>query len=191
MVTIAEIAKHAGVSPTTVSHVLSGNRPVAPETRERITHIIADLGFRPNALASSLRKRRSHTVALIIPDITNSAHSMVTRGLQDALVAQSYFPNLCNTDAQREQERTLMADVIQRQVDGIILLSCQGETTDLGAVLDARVPLVVVGDSPFHHPLIDGVMTDDHQGAQDATAYLACSTRSTGARASCPKLWWR
>ncbi|MGH2489411.1 MAG: LacI family DNA-binding transcriptional regulator, partial [Candidatus Limnocylindria bacterium] len=63
--TIAEVAELAGVSQTTVSHVLSGNRPVAATTRERVERTIDELGFRPNGLARSLRIKRSDTVALI------------------------------------------------------------------------------------------------------------------------------
>lgn len=70
MVTIADVAKQAGVSPTTVSHALSGKRPVAPETQARIAQVIKELNFYPNALARSLRIQHTQVVALIIPDIT-------------------------------------------------------------------------------------------------------------------------
>ena len=172
MSTITDVAKRAGVSPTTVSHVLSGKRPVADETRRRVESVIEELGFRPNALATSLRTQRSQTVALIIPDITNPYYPMVSRGLQDALSAEKYLIFLCNTDEQRNQELVYLADAVQRQVDGIVLVAFQCDTTDLRPVLDAQVPIILIGDDLIHHPQIDVVMTDDQRGAYDATMYL-------------------
>ena len=79
-VTIAEVAARAGVSKTTVSHVLSGNRPVAAATRVRVERAVRDLGYRPDHLARSLRTQRSAIAALVIPDITNPFFPVVARG---------------------------------------------------------------------------------------------------------------
>src|SRR5713226_2288798 len=81
-ISISEVAERAGVSVTTVSHALSGRRPVSEKTRERVMAAIADLGYRPNRLAGSLRTQRTHTIALVIPDITNPFYPEVARGLQ-------------------------------------------------------------------------------------------------------------
>src|SRR3954464_13692356 len=68
---INDVARRAGVSPTTVSHSLSGKRPVATDTKDRILAVVAEMGFRPSEVARSLRTSRTNTVGLLIPDITN------------------------------------------------------------------------------------------------------------------------
>ena len=83
--TLSEVASRAGVSPTTVSHALSGKRPVAASTRKSIERAARELHYRPNAVARSLRTRRSHTAGLIIPDISNPFYPRLARGLQDEL----------------------------------------------------------------------------------------------------------
>ena len=69
-VTIEDVAAASGVSPTTVSHVFSGHRPVNAETRRMVREIAANLGYRPNAVAQSLRSRRTQTIMIVVPDWT-------------------------------------------------------------------------------------------------------------------------
>jgi LacI family transcriptional regulator len=171
VITIADVALRAGVSKTTVSHTLSGKRPVSEETRRKVEQAVQDLGFRPNILAQSLRMQRSQTVALIIPDITNPFYPVLARGLQHALVEQGYHTFLCNTDGQREQEQAFLDDVVHRQVDGIVLVPFQLTTEAIDEALAANIPVVSIG-TLIDHPRVDVVRPDDTQGARDATAYL-------------------
>lgn len=171
MVTIADVAERAGVSKTTVSHVLSGKRPVAAATRERIEQVIEEMGFRPNALARSLRMQRTHMVALIIPDITNPYYPVLARGLQDALVEEGYHIFLCNTDSKQDQEMAFIADAVQRQVDGIVLSSLHSMSHKLQDYIEDDVTFVSLGPS-LDLPQVDKVSTDDAAGAKEATRYL-------------------
>lgn len=171
MVTIADVAERAGVSKTTVSHALSGKRPVALETRARIVRVIEELGFRPNALAQNLRMQRTQMVALIIPDITNPFFPVLARGLQDLLIEHGYYTFLCNTDSKPEREVEFVADAIHRKVDGIVLSSHYERTHRLEELLTCPIPFVSLG-STFTHAAIDSVATDDTQGAREATRYL-------------------
>ena len=168
--TIAEVAALAGVSRTTVSHVLSGNRPVAASTRERVERSIDELRFRPNGLARSLRTRRSDTIALIIPDITNPFYPVLARGLDDA-VSGRYRTYVCNTDAVRERELEFVADVSDRHVDGVVIVPFQIGATDLSHILDLGMPVVCLG-SRVDDPRVDVVLTDDEHGAFEATQHL-------------------
>src|SRR4051794_4018403 len=95
-VTINHVAALAGVSPTTVSHVLSGKRLVAEDTRGAVHEAIRRLGYRPNYVARSLRTRRSHMIAVVVPDVTNTFYSVLTRGLADTLDLQGYRSYVCN-----------------------------------------------------------------------------------------------
>ena len=168
--TIAEVAALAGVSRTTVSHVLSGNRPVAAITRERVERTIDELGFRPNGLARSLRTRRSETIALVIPDITNPFYPVLARGLDDAMSGR-YRTYICNTDAVREHELEFIADVSDRHVDGMVIVPFQLAAADLYHVLDLGMPVVCLG-SRVDDPRVDVVLTDDEHGAFEATRHL-------------------
>lgn len=168
--TIAEVAEKAGVSRTTVSHVLSGNRPVAAPTRDRVERTIDELGFRPNGLARSLRIKRSDTVALIIPDITNPYYPVLARGLDDAMSGR-YRTYICNTDAVRERELEFVADVSDRHVDGIVIVAFQIGATDLRHILDLGMPVVSLGGT-VEDRRVDVVLTDDEHGAFEATRHL-------------------
>lgn len=171
MVTIDDVAERAGVSKTTVSHVLSGKRPVAPGTRDRILQVIAELGFRPSALARSLRIQRTHMVALIMPDITNPYYPVLSRGLQDVLVEHGYHTFLCNTDGRQDQEVSFIADAVQRRVDGIVLSSLSLFPYDVHSYMASGTCFVSIGPA-ITHPAVDKVSTDDEKGAQSAVCHL-------------------
>lgn len=171
MATIADVAKLAGVSKTTVSHALSGKRPVAPTTKERITKVIEELGFRPNALARSLRMQRSQMIALIIPDITIPYYSVLARGLQDAIIKYGYCAIICNTDGKQRREIEFTLDAIQRQMDGIVLSSFYNRIEEIQRSIKDNVPLVSIGPG-INNSNADQVTTDDQQGAMNITRYL-------------------
>ncbi|MGH2681042.1 MAG: LacI family DNA-binding transcriptional regulator [Actinomycetota bacterium] len=170
-VTIVDVAHHAGVSITTVSHAISGKRRVAEATRARIEDSIQVLGYRPNAFARGLRTERSQMVALIIPDITNPYYPTLARGMQDALLAGGYQTLVGSTDGERAQELTFLHDSLQRRVDGIAIASFATSARSLGSVLRANIPVVSIGDK-IRHADVDCVRTDDVEGARDATTYL-------------------
>ena len=171
-VTIADVARRAGVSKTTVSHVLSRKRPVAEGTRRRVERAVAKLGYRPDGLARGLRTRRSHTVALILPDITNPFYPVLARGLEDSLAGAGYRTFVCNTDAHQANELEFVFDVFHRRVDGIVLVSYFLTADRLRGVLDTGMPLVSIGGEVIDDPRVDVVRADDERGAFDATAHL-------------------
>ncbi len=83
MVTITQVAQHAGVSRATVSRVLNGNPKVDPELRARVQQSIAILGYQPNAVARSLRRQESRTIGLIVPDNRNPFFAELARGIEE------------------------------------------------------------------------------------------------------------
>jgi LacI family transcriptional regulator len=169
--TIKQVAEHAGVSETTVSHVLSGNRPVAKSTQERVRRAVAEVGYRPSSVARSLRSQRSMTVSLIIPDLINPFYTVLARGLADALDADGYRVIVCNTDGLRGREQDFIDDALDRQVDGIAMTSYHLATAEVQRVIDLGVPIVCMGES-IDHPSVDRVVTDGEQGAWAATRHL-------------------
>jgi LacI family transcriptional regulator len=170
--TIADVAARAGLSKTTVSHVLSRNRPVSGATRERVERAIAELGYRPNRLARSLRTQRTHAVALLIPDITNPFYPVMSRGLEDTLEVAGYRTFVCNTDGEEAREAEFLSDVGHRGVDGVVMVTVHLTADEVGRLTGHRVPFVAVGSSRVSHPTVDVVLADDRQGAYDATRLL-------------------
>jgi len=170
-VTIAEVASRAGVSPTTVSHVLSGKRVVGAATRGTVLEAIRELGYRPNHVARNLRTRRSHMVAVVVPDITNPFYSVLTRGLADALDAAGYGTYVCNTDGSTVRETKFLEDALDRGADGIVLASGDTASEVPPAPTGDRTPMVTIGEH-LDRPHVDTVMADDEAGSRAAGDYL-------------------
>jgi LacI family transcriptional regulator len=168
---IADVATHAQVSVTTVSHVLSANRPVAPATRDRVLAAIEELGYRPNQMARSLRTSRTNTVALVIPDITNPFYPELARGAQDALRPDGLHVLVCNTDANRQEELAFLRDVVAHQVDGVVMAPFRLTEKDFTSVVPASLPVVLLSPT-FSPPLGDIVRSDDTRGMHAATKLL-------------------
>src|SRR4051812_33662352 len=171
-VTIADVADRAGVSPTTVSHVLSGKRVVGATTRDTVMDAIRELGYRPNHVARNLRTRQSHVIAVVVPDITNPFYAVLTRGLADAVDAAGYGTYVCNTDGVHEREARFFQDVMDRGVDGIVFASGETASQVTFTAADHATPIICIGDH-LDHPLCDAVVPDDETGSRAAGAFLA------------------
>jgi len=171
-VTIAHVADRAGVSPTTVSHVLSGKRVVGASTRETVLAAIRELGYRPNHVARNLRTRQSRMLAVVVPDITNPFYAVLTRGLADAVDAAGYGTFVCSTDGQHDRERRLFEDVMDRGADGIVFASGETASEITFGPGDLSTPIVCIGDH-LDHPMCDAVIPDDESGSREAAAFLA------------------
>ena len=171
-VTIADVARRAGVSKTTVSHVLSGNRPVSVPTRHRVETAIRDLGFRPHGVARSLRTRTSHLVALVIPDITNPFYPVVARAVEEGLGGGRYRTLICNTDRHPEREVEYLQEMADRGVDGVVLDSFRLGPDRIHELVPDRIPVVCLGPAAAGDGGFDRVQPNDERGARDATALL-------------------
>src|SRR5215218_10028100 len=158
-VTIAHVANRAGVSATTVSHVLSGKRVVGAATRTTVMDAIRELGYRPNHVARNLRTRQSHMIAVVVPDVTNPFYAVLTRGLADAVDEAGYGTYVCNTDGLHDRETTFFQDVYDREVDGSVLAS--GDTASQVQISPAEygTPIVCIGGE-LTHPRCDVVLAD-------------------------------
>jgi LacI family transcriptional regulator len=170
-VTITQVAELAGVSATTVSHVLSGKRLVAAHTRETVHEAIRALGYRPNHTARSLRTRRSQMIAVVVPDITNPFFSVLTRGLADVVYDAGYGTYVCNTDGAADREAAFLEDIVDRGADGLVMASIDGASIGARTPADLGVPVVCIGEA-LDHPLIDVVAPDDEIGAHTVVTRL-------------------
>ncbi len=171
MTTIRDVAERAGVSLSTVSHVLNGTRFVEDKTAQRVREAIQALDYRPNTVARSLRSRETHTIGLIVPDNSNPFFADLARVIEDCGFAEGYTVILCNSDGSADKEATYLDVLLSKQVDGLILISSSDQVRALNQVLARRVPVVVVdrelGDTP-----VDQVMVDNEAGGYLAGRYL-------------------
>jgi LacI family transcriptional regulator len=172
MPTIEDVAVAARVSKTTVSHVLSGKRPVAAATQAKVRRVIEELGFRPSALARGLTSARSHTVALMVPDVTNPFYPALARGLQDAVRDAGLLVLLADVGNSGAQERAFLIEAIERRVDGLVLSSFQLTPADLEPAVRAGLDIISVGPQ-LAGARADVVSADDHQIGADAVDHLA------------------
>ncbi|HJP66173.1 MAG TPA: LacI family DNA-binding transcriptional regulator, partial [Actinomycetota bacterium] len=170
--TISDVARLAGVSKTTVSHVVSGNRPVAVRTRARVERAISQLGYRPDTVARSLRTKRSHMIGLIVPDIANPFYPTLARGLEAGIPNGRYHTLICSTDGRADRELEFLEEMYDRRVDGIAIDSFSLGYAGLASVVAGTIPTVWIGATEEEHDGIDTVRSDDLQAACDATAYL-------------------
>lgn len=167
---IQSVADAAGVSKTTVSHVLSGNRPVSAATRRKVERVMNELGFKPNFFAQALNSKKSHTIALIAQDITNPFYPSVARGLQGAVAGANQAVMLFDAGAGASITQAFVDDVIQRRVDGVVVVVADVED-ELQRLQRAGIAVVAVGSGLSGLP-IDWVSADDERIGSDATRHL-------------------
>lgn len=120
--TIGDVAKEAGVSISTVSRVINGNYPVKESTRERVQAVIDEMQFEPNVLARGLIHRKSNTIGVVVPSITNLFFPLVVKAIEQTIRKKGYHLYLCDTDADPIKERSYIKSLKSRQVDGIIVI---------------------------------------------------------------------
>src|SRR5579884_2505868 len=169
-VTIYDVARQAGVSPATVSRVLNGSGRVAAATRRRVEAAVAQLGYEPNRVARSLATSVTHTLALLLPDITNPFFPALVKGVQLLAEERRYTLLLGHTGADPEREEAYLRVLRGKRVDGVILV---GLTLDGRRIRGAlgEVPVVVL-DRPVDLPGAAVVRVDHRGGALLAVRHL-------------------
>jgi DNA-binding LacI/PurR family transcriptional regulator len=174
MSTIAKVAQRAGVSPTTVSHVINHADRVSKSMRERVQAAIDELGYVPNPQAQSLRTGRTNVVAMLIPDIRNPFYPELVKTAQSELEAIGLDMLIFNTDVpgghSQDHGREYLRQIRNRRIDGLIV----GDFALHGmhdALLELDTPTVFIGDLPNH--AVDSIKIDDFGGGYAMGAYLA------------------
>lgn len=172
MSTIKHVAARAGVSFTTVSHVLNGTRRVSDSARERVERAIAEMGYAPSAVARALKMSETCILGVLVPNITNPFFAELTRGIEDCCRRTDYSVFLCNSDDDPERQSRYLQTLLERRVDGLLLAAAAGEASPLAQRLaSARVPTVVV-DRHIPGLAADLVRVDHEGGARLAVEHL-------------------
>jgi LacI family transcriptional regulator len=170
MPTIRDVARLAGVSIATVSNVLNGGRQVRPEVRVVVLSAVRELGYIPNRLARSLRSRRTQTLGLIVPDITNPFFSGLVKAIEQTARARGYQVLLSSSEEDAQIEYDLALALASRQVDGMIIIPTQDSPKYL-LRLSEKTPVVLL-DRIGGEDCLDRVGIDNIQAAHHGTQYL-------------------
>jgi LacI family transcriptional regulator len=175
-VTIRDVAERSGFSSATVSIVLN-NAPLAryiPDTTKgRIQRAASQLGYRPNLFARSLRSRRSHTVGVMVSDMTDPYCTLVLRGMENTLYQSSFLPILTDVHNERSRFERYLEMLLDRRVEGLVVLA-NWLFLDINVLADvekSRIPTAIVG-CELKSDNISSVIVDNHQGARAAFEHL-------------------
>lgn len=167
-----DVARVVGVSQATVSKALNGSREVSAETRERVRAAVERLGYRPNSIARGLKARRTQTLALVTDDVEGVFTTAMMRGVDDVAYDRKFSVFLCNSYGQSARERADLETMLDKQVDGVIMLSGY-------RVRERAAPAVEIAGTPVvylfqytNELAVPCVLPDDAMGARLATEHL-------------------
>ena len=170
-VTMRDVARKAGVSIKTVSRVVNNQGEISEVTRQRVSAVIDELGYRPNRIARAMVTQRTHTIGLVIPDITNPFFSEMTRSVQGFAWTRDYNTFLCSSDEDPQEALQALHSLAAQGVDGIILFAYRASDDGLKAFADRYRPIVFI-NRLFEHPNVSPIMVDNYRGARLAVDYL-------------------
>ena len=143
--TIADVANAAGVSKSTVSRVLSGNAEyMRQKTRQRVLHAIDELSYRPNSVARSLISKRTYTAGILVSDVSNPFYPEVIHGVEDVALTQQYDIFLCNTNYDVARGMTFIRSLVDKQVDGVLIMSSSMSDEWLEELIKHHIATVVL-----------------------------------------------
>ncbi len=171
MATIKDVAAMAGVSFTTVSHVVNNTRPVSADVRTKVEHAIKQLNYVPSAVARSLKARSTATIGLVVPNSTNPYYAELARGIEDGCARGGYCVFFCNSDDEPAKQRSYLRVLQEKRIDGLIIASAGEDAALAQSLADVHEPFVVV-DRNIEGLSADLVQIDHERGAYLATRHL-------------------
>ncbi|MFA0086708.1 substrate-binding domain-containing protein [Vibrio sp. 10N.261.51.F12] len=172
MATMKDIAKQAGVSTSTVSHVINKTRFVSEEISDRVNQVAKELNYAPSALARSLKMNRTRTIGMLVTTSTNPFFGEVVKGVERSCYHENYNLILCNTEGDTERMLSSIDTLMQKRVDGLILMcsTLEGEKIDIFDKYPST-PVVVMDWGPIHFES-DKIQDNSFLGGYLATKHL-------------------
>ncbi len=171
MATIYDVAKRAGVSITTVSRVINNYPNVKETTRQHVLSVLKEMSYIPNANAGNLVRKLTSTIAVLVPDITNSFFTTLVRGIEDKANERELSVILGNTDEEAAKEKLYINKFLERRFDGLIIVPVESRGKNLKAVQKQNLPLVIA-DRDVEGINTDFVSSDNWLGAQLLAQHL-------------------
>ncbi|MDF2674945.1 MAG: LacI family transcriptional regulator [Clostridiales bacterium] len=170
-ISIKDIAAECNVSATTVSRALNGSKEISEETRNYILKVCEEKNYTPNLLARSLILKKTNMIGLIIPDITNQYYSYVSKGVGTYLESLGYGVILCNLDRKKANEKMYINFLIQRMVDGIIMIPIEPDRKDYEPITARNIPLLLL-DNYVYDLDVSFVSNDNYAGARKIIMHM-------------------
>ncbi|GGI45282.1 LacI family transcriptional regulator [Paenibacillus marchantiophytorum] len=168
---IKDVAKKAGVSVTTVSRVLNGEKYVKDELKLKVKHAIDELGYAPSHIARSLVRKKTDLIGVIVPDLTSSFYSTILSSIEETASLNDYNLLVCNIIEDIDKELKYLNVFKQMRVDGIIIMH-EKLSDEIRSLLNKlEVPVIFSSVKPIDQKFIS-LIIDDYQAAYDATNYL-------------------
>ncbi len=170
-VTIYTVAREARVSMATVSRVVNGNPNVKPETRQKVLDVIKQLNYRPNAVARGLASKKTTTVGVVIPNITDPYFAELALGIDDVASMYKYNIILTNSDSDDEKILKVVRSLLAKQVDGLIFMGHDVSDNLRNEFESTNTPVVVAG-SVVNDDALPSVRINYQAAAKEATEFL-------------------
>lgn len=167
MATIVDVAKLAGVTPTTVSRVINNRGYISEKTRDKVNEAMDQLGYQPNEIARSLTKQKSNTIGVIVPHISHPYFAKLISNLENEAAKNGYKIILCNSKEKAEKEKQYLDMCKSNRVAGIILCSGNVESNKINT---SNIPVVLL-EKNFEEGKL-GIQCDNYQGGKLATEHL-------------------
>ncbi len=171
-ITIYDVAREANVSMATVSRVVNGNPNVKPTTRKKVLEVIDRLDYRPNAVARGLASKKTTTVGVIIPDVSNMFFASLARGIDDIATMYKYNIILANSDGETQKEVNVLNNLLAKQVDGVIFMGHRITDEVRAEFSRSKTPIVLAG-SIDPDAQVGSVNIDYAAAAKEAVDLLA------------------
>lgn len=171
MASMKDVAERAGVSIATVSRVLAEKPHIRPEIRALVLHVVEELNYRPNRLASNLRRQTSQVIGVLVGDIRNPFFTAIARAIEDVAQQNALNVFLCNTDESPEKEAQYLQTLLDENAAGIILVPTREQSAPYRALLESDTALVTI-DRRISDAQLDCVLSDNIRSAYVLTQHL-------------------
>lgn len=173
-VTMKDIARKCGVSVATVSKVLNEkDLDVSTATRDLVKKTSREMGYVLNVLAQSMKTKNTKTLGIMMPDIKNAFYTDICRGAEDMAMKNGYSLFLCNTDDKIEKEIHYLEKLMEKQVDGIIIIASMERNTKMEEIQKMNVPFAVLNHTTHYPGCSARVVVDNENGMREAVNHLA------------------
>jgi len=172
-VTIIDVAKKAGVSPTTVSRVLNDDteKHMREETKQRVLKTIRELDYTPDKYAQFMKKQKSGVIGVLVPDISNQFFSLMVRGVENVSYKNGYSVIICDAENSLEKENNYIDILLKERVEGIVLTSSGTQNEQIKKVIKKRIP-VILADRRLKNVDLPYVGSDGFKDGYKMTQYL-------------------
>jgi len=172
LATMKDVARRAGVSPSTVSHVINKNRFVSEAIADKVNAAVEQLNYAPSALARSLKLNQTRTLGMLLTASSNPFYSEVVRGVERSCYERGYSLILCNTDGDAERMNRSLETLLQKRVDGLLLMCTENHRPSKDAISRyPSLPIVMMDWAPFDGAN-DVIQDNALLGGEMATEYL-------------------